>query len=324
LLTVPGKRAIAGLAAISIVGLIVASQLSNGPPAIAPQLIESQPMPMHQPKPAATFQTQLVQPSLPPHVEKDPSGRPRPQDGYDWSGGNHVSVRWRPGKNSREHPHLIASDTEGEWQPGDGYNWADPTNPGDKSVKWVPGIASDRYPNIVAAPAEGRWRPADGFTWVFSPPRPGDMRVRAISPPADQFSMPVPANAFQRGLADRTDWEQWLGAQNGEFRRGAEWWASRRNLRNPGLCDSTEATNQEFVLGCIAANARLAPTDIRRKSDPVYRRGWNSYTGATSFPTTADHPTTPVEQTATGAPQASDPESADQLNGQELKQLKGQ
>jgi DNA-binding helix-hairpin-helix protein with protein kinase domain len=43
----PGRRAIAGLGAISVVGLIVASLLSKGPPAIAPQRIELQTMPTH-------------------------------------------------------------------------------------------------------------------------------------------------------------------------------------------------------------------------------------------------------------------------------------
>jgi hypothetical protein len=44
------------------------------------------------------------------------------EDGYDWSDGSHVSVRWMPGKLSWLHPHVIASDTEGEWQPDDGYD----------------------------------------------------------------------------------------------------------------------------------------------------------------------------------------------------------
>src|SRR5262249_47662028 len=161
------------------------------------------------------------------------TGWSRPEDGYDWLDGYHLSVRWKPGTISRQYPHVIASDTEGEWQPDNGYNWADPANPKDKSVKWVPGIASDRYPNVVAAPIEGQWRPADGYTWVLSPPRPGDLRVKSVPRPEDQFSAPAPENLLQRGLTDRIEWEQWVASLSGDFRRGADWWAGHRSLRNP-------------------------------------------------------------------------------------------
>src|SRR4051794_6974718 len=33
----------------------------------------------------------------------------------------------------------------------------------------------------------------------------------------------------------------------------------------------------DAIAGCLAARARLTPTDRRRKSEPDYRLGWNSY-----------------------------------------------
>jgi hypothetical protein len=229
-----------------------------------------------------------------------------------------------PGKISGQYPHVVASDTEGEWQPEDGYNWADAANPKDKSVKWMSGIASDRYPNVVAAPAEGQWRPADGYAWVVNPPRPGDMRVKPVPSPEDRFSTPVPENPFQQGLADRTEWEQWVAALDGDFRQGAEWWTSHRSLRNPGSCNGPAATSQNFVFGCGAAKARLTSLDKRRNSDRQYRQGWNSYTGLITPPPAPDVRAPPAERNTISAPQDSDTDAADRLNAQELKRLGGQ
>ena len=316
---VSGKRAIVALGAISIVGLIIASHDGKGPATVTPQQV--QPLPIMQ---GAVSSVPPFRPTFPPHMEKDASRDLRPKDGYDWSDRNHVSVRWMPGKDSREYPHVIASGTEGEWQPDDGYGWADLTKPKDNSVRWMPGIASDRYANVVAAAVEGQWRPADGYAWVLNPPRPGDMRVKPVPRPEEQNSLPISENPFQRGLMDRTELEQWVAAQSADFRQGAEWWAGRRSLPNPGSCNGPAATSQDFVFGCEAAKTRLTPIDIMRKSDPEYRRGWNSYTGQIKPPSALDVRGSPVEQSTTGTPRDSETEPADRLNAQELKRLRGQ
>jgi DNA-binding helix-hairpin-helix protein with protein kinase domain len=229
---VPRKRAIIALGAISIGGLIIASHLGEGPTAVisqqTPQQVQPRPMELQQIQNArAASPVPLVRPTFPPHEEKDASGQLRPEDGYDWSDGNRVSVRWMPGKLSRQYPHLIASPTEGEWQPDDGYNWANPTNPNSKSVRWAPGIASTLYPNVMAAALEGQWRPAEGYAWMFSPPRLGDMRVKPVLPEY-QFPISAPEKPFQRGLAGRTAWEQWVATLSGDLHQGAEWWGAIR------------------------------------------------------------------------------------------------
>ena len=256
-------------------------------------------------------------------MEKDLSGQLRPEDGYEWSDSNHVIVRWVPGKISREHPHLIATTTEGGWRPEDGYDWSEPANVNSKSVKWMPGTASNRYPNIVTATTESQWRPADGYAWLLNPPRSGDMKVKPVSSPQDQLSTLIRENLLQQGLSDRTEWEQWIVAQSGDFRRGAEWWAGRRSLPNPGSCNGSPAASQDSVFGCEAAKARLTPLDGQRKSNSEYRRGWNSYTGEIKPPSAADVQAAPVEQNRVVT--SPDPEtgSAARLNAQELMQLKG-
>jgi DNA-binding helix-hairpin-helix protein with protein kinase domain len=319
---VPGKRAIVALGAISIGGLIIASQLGKGPSAVTPQHMPQQVQPQ-QTQPSAAFPAPPLRPTLSPHVERDATGQLRPEDGYDWSDGGRGSVRWTPGELSRQHPHVIASDTEGEWQPDDGYNWVDPAKPKDKSVRWIPGIASTRYPNVVAATVEGQWRPADGYTWEVYPPRSGDLKVRPITGLQDQYTNPLPAPPFDHGLADRAEWEQWLSTLSGDFRRGAEWWAGHRSLSSPGACNGPAAAmNQQFIFGCEEAKVRLGPKDIKRKSDPDYRRGWNSYADTSTPPPATGGQAPIVDQGASAASPDTDADAAKRLNEQELKRLR--
>lgn len=265
-----------------------------------------------------------ARPQLPPYTEFDAKGRPRPQNGYDWSYASHTSVRWSPGMVSKLYPHVVASDTDGDWQPEDGYDWADANKQNDKSVKWVPGTRSNRYTNILSGSIEGQWRPADGYTWVLNPPRPGDMRVRPISA-ADSRTPPLPvADSFQQGVADRAAMEQWVAGLTGEFKRGVNWWAARRSLVNPGACNGPAATSSEFVLGCEAAKARLTPVDIKRKSDPDYRRGWNTYTVVPISPSMSPGLPNPlVNEVKPDAPKEIDVDSADRLNAHELRRVQG-
>src|SRR4029077_15024110 len=88
---------------------------------------------------------------------------------------------------------------------------------------------------------------------------------------------PGPSAAFQDGLADRGVWEHWVVALTGDYREGAEYWSGQRSLPSPGSCYSQGYSRLDFVNGCIAAKQRLTPSDQRRKSEPNYKEGWNSY-----------------------------------------------
>jgi hypothetical protein len=243
------------------------------------------------------------------------------------------------GKASRKNSHVVASDTEGKWQPEDGYDWVNPDRP-DKTIRWAPGSPSSRYPNVIAATVEGQWRPAEGYAWVVNPHRSEDMRVmplnawldRIINPSAPATAPSAPASSpFDQGIADRAALEQWVSGLNGEVRRGADWWAARRSIQNPGSCSSPAATSSEFVAGCEAAKARLTPVDAKRKSDPEYRRGWNTYAGVSAPPppsapippATPGPPTPLLGQSAPLQPPTSDEDQARRLNERELQRLEG-
>jgi serine/threonine protein kinase len=101
------------------------------------------------------------------------------------------------------------------------------------------------------------------------------------SRPAPLLSGPQvgqPATAFDQGLADRKGWETWFNALSSDYHEGARYWSAQRSLPKPGSCFGPGGQSLgDWTAGCIAAQQRLAPTDARRKSEPEYRQGWNSY-----------------------------------------------
>jgi hypothetical protein len=88
---------------------------------------------------------------------------------------------------------------------------------------------------------------------------------------------------FDAGLADRRAYEEWFASLTGDFKRGVEYWAGQRSLERPGSCYLADGTSAgEWTQGCVAAQRQFAPSDVRRKAEPDYRRGWNAYSPGTS------------------------------------------
>jgi len=86
--------------------------------------------------------------------------------------------------------------------------------------------------------------------------------------------------AFEDGLRDRASWEQWFSGTAGSFKDGVEYWSGQRSLPHPGSCYGLVSEHLgDWTAGCLAAKRFLDPTDIRRKAEPEYRAGWNSYRG---------------------------------------------
>ncbi len=106
---------------------------------------------------------------------------------------------------------------------------------------------------------------------------------RAVIIPAAPTSMPSPA--YGQGQTDRQAWETWFGPLTGDYRAGAEYWAGQRSLPNPGSCSAApSSTGADWTAGCFAAQQRLAPSDVRRKTEPDYRLGWNNPPAIASSP----------------------------------------
>jgi len=91
------------------------------------------------------------------------------------------------------------------------------------------------------------------------PPMP---QYTTLTPPVTGTpeATPTPSPMFLKGLADRTAWETYEAGLTGDYRMGAEYWASQRSLPHSGSC---EQDSPEFATGCKGAKLRLTPTDYR-------------------------------------------------------------
>ena len=94
----------------------------------------------------------------------------------------------------------------------------------------------------------------------------------SVAPPADQT-----APSFSDGLADRQRWEAWYSGLNGDEKAGATWYAANRSLSGDHDCTAqSKPDDAPWLAGCLNAQQRLTPVDLKRKSDVQYKRGWNS------------------------------------------------
>jgi hypothetical protein len=118
-----------------------------------------------------------------------------------------------------------------------------------------PNVAGD----IIVLWEQEHWQPPVLF--ALTPSAPIAVTTEAVTP-------------FQQGLADRQKWEVWFASLSSEYRSGAYFWSGQRSLPQPQSCS---LLGGDATAGCLAAQARLAPSDARRKLEPDYRLGWNSF-----------------------------------------------
>lgn len=91
-----------------------------------------------------------------------------------------------------------------------------------------------------------------------------------------------PSSAFVAGLNDRQSWEVWFNSLSGDYQVGANFWAAQRSLPHPAGCFAEGGRDLGYwSMGCVAAQQRLALSDIRRKAEPEYRLGWNAWAPGT-------------------------------------------
>ena len=118
------------------------------------------------------------------------------------------------------------------------------------------------------------------------------------APPAPSESV-----AFRQGVADRSDWETWFAGTRGDYHDGAIYWSGQRSLAQPGSC-ANQAMSRDWQAGCVEAQKRLAMPDGRRRSEPDYRRGWNSWS-----PHATTQPIAPQQAISTPTPIVEPPRS---------------
>jgi hypothetical protein len=91
-------------------------------------------------------------------------------------------------------------------------------------------------------------------------------------PPVDTTSSPI----YAAGRQARVDYEAWFNSlPEGDFRKGAEFWAANRSLKPPPSCAQSGA-NPDWRSGCLSGQSRLSYSDARRRTEKDFRAGWNS------------------------------------------------
>jgi predicted aspartyl protease len=99
----------------------------------------------------------------------------------------------------------------------------------------------------------------------------------SYNPPPSAL-MPPKSAVYQEGYAARRSMDRWFEGLSGDYRAGAVHWEGQRSLSPPGSCYSQLGQHpQIWTEGCLEAMRRFAPHDIRRKSEPEFSEGWNSY-----------------------------------------------
>lgn len=139
------------------------------------------------------------------------------------------------------------------------------------------------YPYVRTCPAP--WRAVAPYSYGPVQPQPVAPPVAqpaapagvAPAPAAASPAEPEPSAAYQQGQTDRQTWETWFDTLTGDYRAGAEYWAGQRSLPNPGSCTAVPSSSGAgWTAGCFAARQKLTSWDLRRKTEPEYRLGWNN------------------------------------------------
>ena len=135
----------------------------------------------------------------------------------------------------------------------------------------------------------------------------------APTPTINSPTKSQPSATYRQGQADRESWETWFGSLTGSYRAGAEYWAGQRSLAKPGSCDAAPSSgNADWIAGCIAAQQRLAASDVRRTTQRDYRLGWNNPAAVETPSPIAASPNLPAAKAPMPAPEAAITTSASQ------------
>lgn len=137
-------------------------------------------------------------------------------------------------------------------------------------------VRNTETPNETVPAINGRSQPGPVAKTVAVPAAP--QYYGSTTPPSLIPGQPPKSRAFEEGLDDRRVWENWFGSLSGPFKDGAEYWSGQRSISKSGSCYGPGGQNLgDWTMGCLAAKRVLTPSDIRRKSEPEYRAGWNTF-----------------------------------------------
>jgi hypothetical protein len=155
----------------------------------------------------------------------------RASDGWEYS----ENLNYNPP------PPKYATEDEREWEKQKSVNYSKclashPQSQWDTICKKE---ADKPYHATATTPQGAYYDKALGGWRVPQPSAP-------VAPPKVDAPTPPTTPMYDRGLADRTAYENWIAGTSGNVRAGAEYWAGQRSLAQPGACDGSP----EFKAGC--------------------------------------------------------------------------
>ena len=210
--------------------------------------------------------TKIAAEESPDNICREPKVAGRVLDDFN-------SMDWPDGRRAVDIEHLITIANNGEnyvschgvWDLKDG-----------RQIEGTLTLKTNVAGNPIAHWQQEGWEPTPNYSSGLKP-RPEVVPVGKPSGPtivpAVTDTAAATSASFRDGANDRLAWETWFNGLSGEERDGAYYWAAQRSLKTPGDCGRLGGAGQ---IGCVEAKARLSPSDVRRKSDPDYKAGWNS------------------------------------------------
>lgn len=121
------------------------------------------------------------------------------------------------------------------------------------------------------------WAGGKPAEWWGQPDAALQQRILSEGNPS---ATPPPMSAsYDAGRRARITYESWFnGLVDGPFKEGAQFWAANRSIKPAPDCrpQGHVAVQSDWASGCSEAQKLLAPADLRHKSDPDFRWGWNS------------------------------------------------
>lgn len=152
-----------------------------------------------------------------------------------------------------------------ETVPG-GVSWLTHDDLASMGVKFI--APKSEPPQVTTAPTSDSRATID-------PNQSGSQPVP--TPRSDDVSSTAESQAFQDGLAQRRKWEAWFSGLTGDYRDGASFWASHRSDHSPPSCETQRGVSMQWRSGCLGAEQQLSYSDGRRRAEPDFRQGWNSF-----------------------------------------------
>jgi hypothetical protein len=159
----------------------------------------------------------------------------------------------------------------------DDMAWLSPSELRSMNVELVSTQTASNQPGYQPGSA---LRPGSSATTSPLPaPVPAPLSGQTETASAGIVPTPEVSQNFVAGRNARIQFQSWFDGLQDDMKAGAEWWAGVRSQaeRDHLACNRMPSMSASWQIGCTAAETMLTPSDRRRRTDPEFKAGWNSF-----------------------------------------------